>query len=293
VSGVLQLSGIGLSIAQAMPLLAEQDIGGDEALLLIGSGITCFAGVVKLLRSSSISKLGAAPGQRLPLYMALLLSLTCLCLAARFLTAKEVRESGTYIVLVILLGGAQLVFTSLVFPWLGIGLRQDAFEGRNPAAMLALSGAFVGVALIYIGASVGEGPSFWNNIFGTALGLLTWFTLWLFLTLGAGVNSSVTEERDVATGARLAGFLISSGLVLARALAGDWHSAAATVHDFAREGWPALLLLVLAILVELGLRPWPGRRIGPFTTYGLIPAMLYLCLGIAWTLHLGLWETGS
>src|SRR5262249_25610457 len=42
------------------------------------------------------------------------------------------------------------------------------------------------------------------------------------MELGAKVSISIAEERDLASGLRMCGFLLGSGLILGRAEAGDW-----------------------------------------------------------------------
>jgi hypothetical protein len=146
------------------------------------------------------------------------------------------------------------------------------------------------VAIIYAGGSLGEGPSYMNNFFSAALGTAGLLALWILLEASTKISVAIAEERDLGSGLRLCGFLLASGLVLSRAVAGDWHSEEATVHDFFRDGWPAAVLCGAALLIERFARPsrhcpfpaWPG--------HGLLPALLYLMLGGLWLWHLGAWE---
>jgi hypothetical protein len=55
------------------------------------------------------------------------------------------------------------------------------------------------------------------------------------------------EERDLASGLRLCGLLVANGLILGRAVAGNWHSEAATIHDLIHDGWAASLLSAAAL----------------------------------------------
>ena len=146
------------------------------------------------------------------------------------------------------------------------------------------------VLLIYTGGNIGEGPSFWNNIFCGVLGIGTFLVLWLCLELGGAVAQSVAEERDVATGLRAGSFAVAQGLILGRALAGDWHSMLATIEDFARAGWPAAALTVLAIVCERLLRPGPRCPFPSWKTRGLPIAALYLAIAFIWLFYLGSWE---
>jgi len=83
---------------------------------------------------------------------------------------------------------------------------------------------------------------------------------------------------------------LASGLVLARAVAGDWHSVAATIHDFIRDGWPAGILCVIALIIERFARPSRRCPVPPWPINGLLPALVYLAMGAAWLWHLGAWE---
>jgi hypothetical protein len=114
--------------------------------------------------------------------------------------------------------------------------------------------------------------------------------LWFLLELFGKVSRSIAEDRDLATGLRTCGLFLAFGLIIGRALAGDWHSEAATVRDFTHDGWPAAVLLVLALIVELFARPNRRQPIRPFPAYGLLPAALYISLGAVWLWHLGPWE---
>ena len=77
-------------------------------------------------------------------------------------------------------------------------------------------------------------------------------------------------------GVRAAGFFVGTGLILGRAVAGDWVSSAATVRDFVLVGWPALLLLAGAFFLEKTFAPTPQRPAPPVLVHGWLPAALYL-----------------
>src|SRR5206468_10738292 len=71
---------------------------------------------------------------------------------------------------------------STLFPYTTLfrsSFRDDAVERRNIAALTALCGAVPAVALTYIGGSLGEGPSYWNNVFSASLGTVGLLGVWL------------------------------------------------------------------------------------------------------------------
>src|SRR6185295_487884 len=85
-------------------------------------------------------------------------------------SSKEVRHGQDYSWLTLLMGGAWLGIAGRLFPWLGLGFRLDVCEGRNRAAALAMFGAILGATFLFCGSNIGEGPSFWNNVFCLLLG---------------------------------------------------------------------------------------------------------------------------
>jgi len=217
-------------------------------------------------------------------------SLAFFAVASRLWGAAEIRASGGEVFFLTFVGAVWLTLATKVFSWLGLSFRDDAVERSNVAALVALCGALMAATFIYAGASIGEGPSYMNNFFCIMLGTSGLIVLWVLLELGAKVSRSITEERDLASGLRMSGFLLAIGLVLGRALAGDWESGAATIRDFVREGWPAVLLWVIALAIERFARPSRGRPFPSWAAFGLLPAGLYVTLAGVWLWHLGAWE---
>jgi hypothetical protein len=204
--------------------------------------------------------------------------------------AVEVRGQVGEVFFLTFLGCIWLIVSYALFPWLGLSVADDAIERRNPAALVAHGGAGVSVAITFAAGNLGEGPSYWNNIFSAALGTGGLFALWFLLEIAGKVSISIAEERDPASGLRLGGFLLAVGLILGRAVAGDWHSESATVRDFLSDGWPAAVLWLIALVLEMMLRP---SRYSPFPAWracGLVPALLYLGFATMWVWHLGRWE---
>src|ERR1043165_9310172 len=99
---------------------------------------------------------------------------------------------------------------------LGICFREDVLDRDNPAAAVVVCGASVAATLTFAAANIGEGPTVWTTIFPALMATTGLFILWLALESMSRISTSVTEDRDVAAGVRLAGFLISIGLMLGR-----------------------------------------------------------------------------
>jgi uncharacterized membrane protein YjfL (UPF0719 family) len=263
----------------------------DEIFLLLASLAISVIGFVRwLIRLRPVSKLGAHPLQRVPLYGASLVGFAVIALVVWRWADQQIRDNTGYVLLVFLMGGAWLTVSAAFFPWLGTGLRDDAFERRNCAATLALSGAVLAILIIFAAATAGEGPSFWNNVFSGGLATGVLFVLWLVVAIVGGTHISISEERDIASGLRLGGFLLGQGLILARAIAGDWHSSAQTVQDLLRDGWIAGPLAIIAVFAERALRPDKTRPNLPIVSHGVVPAVFYLAMAIFWAIRLGWWE---
>jgi uncharacterized membrane protein YjfL (UPF0719 family) len=217
-------------------------------------------------------------------------SLVMVAVALHLWGAAEVRANEGRPLFLTMIGTFWLVFAIKLFSWLGLSYRDDVVERGNVAALVALCGASVAVAILYAGGSLGEGPSYWDNFFSAGLGTAGWLVLWIFLELGAKVSMSIAEERDLASGLRMGGFLLAIGLMLARAVAGDWESEVATIRDFFHDGWPAAILFAIALPVEIFGRPSRRCPSPPWPICGLLPALFYLALAGAWLWHLGAWE---
>jgi hypothetical protein len=209
-----------------------------------------------------------------PLVCALVLLAVLLTLAA-----DDVRRDPLYIFLYMVMGMAWVGMSSLFFGTFGISLREDVVERHNRAAAIALAGALVGTTLAFAGANVGNGPGWWVVVFSAALSTAGLFVLWMLIEWTTGVNEWVTVERDQAAAIRFAGLMTALGVILGRAVAGDWISTDATFQDFWRIGWPALLLAGAGIVIERALRFRSERA--SWVTLGVIPSLAY-CIAAVW-----------
>ncbi len=267
----------------------SESMGLPEAIFF-GLMVVVMPQLAALNYCCSASKTHLRRFHRWALLGALFGGLALLVLVLHRYGAREVRADYGAILLLTAGGGILQIGAIVLFPWLGLSLRDDAMERHNTAALVALLGALVAVQLAYAGGNIGEGPSYWNNVFSAGLATGGLLCLWLVLQAGANVAASIAEDRDLASGVRFGGFMVASGLILGRAVAGDWHSESATVHDFVHDGWPAAALCVLALALERGLRPSRRRPFPSWPACGLLPALLYLAFAGAWLCHLGPWE---
>jgi hypothetical protein len=89
--------------------------------------------------------------------------------------AVEVRGHTGEVFLLTFVGIIWLMVSVHLVRWLGVDIAADVIERRNPVALIALWCATFGIATIYAGGNIGEGPSYWDNIFSAALGTLGFF----------------------------------------------------------------------------------------------------------------------
>jgi uncharacterized membrane protein YjfL (UPF0719 family) len=210
----------------------------------------------------------------LPMVLLMALAVTLLKGAAR-----EVREDGQYVVLFVALGASWLIGLAWALGWLGIHVRDDALERNNVAAAVAASGALSGGMIVYGGANLGEGATIWMTIGPALLGTVSILSLWGAHQMLSGATDAIVLDRDLASGIRFAGMTLGTGLVVGRALVGDYVSAFETVRDLLVQSWPALPLVGLSVLIQVKLRPTPSRPKPNAVTRGLLPALAYLGLG--------------
>jgi len=236
------------------------------------------------LRALQYEMAGLRPllARRLILFVPPLCGTLILSILMRF-SASDVRSDTYYMLVYLGLGVIWLALVKWLFPFLGISLEGDVLERGNLAALAALSGALVGASLCYSGGNIGEGPGAEVVIFSAGLATLAWLLGWYVLTLISEVDYAVTVERDLASGIRLGGYLVASGLILGRAAAGNWVSYSATVSDMLVYGISAAgLLLLLALIVERFSRLSVETPRRSWLTYGIVPLLVYNGLAAAY-----------
>lgn len=263
-------------------------MSGDEVAVLVLSGIAAATAwsvwIVTLFRVPRIRREHAG---RPLMFVVPLLALGLLFLVLRTAASSDVRESGTYLTFYMVMGAAWIGAASLWMGIVGISPRDDVAERGNQAAAYAIAGGVVAIALCFAGGNIGDGPGWWVVVFSAALATGVFYLLWVFFEDRTSVSDAVTIDRDTASGIRLAGFLIACGLILGRAVAGDWVSVGATLRDFAIVAWPVMVLFVLALLLEPASRPTPARPLPSVATRGVLPGLGYIAAAAAYVASLG------
>jgi hypothetical protein len=265
-------------------------MSGDEFIALFASfgfgvlGWRTWIGGLLFVQNLSRNTLNQALGWLAPLAAAGALFFVL----ARW-SSHDVRDAPIYIFFYMVMGFGWAGLWNLVLPFTGLSFRDDALENENGAAGLAASGTLVGVTFGFAGANIGDGPGWWVVIFCAILSTGVMFVLW---TIGAQITRAqefITIDRDYAAGWRAAGLFMGWGLILGRAVAGDWHSTQQTVTDFLIKGWPALILWGIAIALDLTSKPTPQRPAPNPVVFGVIPFFLLVGLGIGDVLVQGAW----
>jgi len=225
-------------------------VSGGEFMLLLFSGFVTAYAWYRWYTAAFVRTLVARNTSRLIYITGPIVCLTLLYLVLRRWSADDVRNSETYLTLYMLAGAAWVGLGAHLFKFLGISPRDDAVERQNLAAAFATAGALAGITFCFAGANIGNGPGWWVVIFSAGLSTGVFFLLWALVEKFTGVSESVTVERNGGSGLRLGGFLVGAGLILGRAVAGDWVSAEATIRDFALVVWPVLPLTWAAAIIE-------------------------------------------
>ena len=262
----------------------------DEILVLCGC---LFAGVVAwswwYWQTVAVARLVRDRVARRWLTLAPPLCALLLYGVLRTWAAEDVRHDLRYLFLYLVMGAAWVGLAKSGLPLLGLSVRDDVLERGNRAAAMAIGGSLIGLTLCFAGGNIGDGPGWWVVVFAAAIATWAFFLLWEILDRFADLAEKITVDRDVAAGLRAAGLFIGLGLILGRAVAGNWVSAGSTLVVFARRGWPALLVVGLAWFVERSARPATDRDLGSTLVAGAVPAVLQVLLGCVTVVLMGKW----
>ncbi|MDQ3036586.1 MAG: hypothetical protein M3Y87_29610 [Myxococcota bacterium] len=228
----------------------------DELLVfLVCLGAAAFFAWRALGPVLMVSPLHATPGTRYVVLGVWVVGIALVHSTLISIAAQDVRESVTYTAFYDVMGLAWIGASVAVLRRLDLSLRDDVIERRNPAALAAISGAIVGIALAYAGGNVGDGPGWWCVVIASGVATAALFAVWITLYVAARSGEAITIDRDLPAGIRVGALLAACGLVFGRGAAGDWVSASDTIASFALVAWPAVILVLLGIFVERALAP--------------------------------------
>jgi len=226
----------------------------SEFIVLIICGIISYLFLYKWYKfvfKSNISISGENKFMKYILGFLPVAALAIIFFTLRGLASFDVVEDPIYIIFYILMGFAAIYFGELAMSLLfDISWIDDVLNLGNSAALFAVCGGFLGITLIYSGSNIGDGPGWWCVVFAGGLGIAAWILLGLIINIFTGIFERITIGRDISCGIRTGGYFLASGIILARASAGDWTSYSMTVKEFF-DGWVVIPLTVLMIFIEI------------------------------------------
>ena len=134
---------------------------------------------------------------------------------------------------------------------------QKIIDDQNAGTGAVEAGVYVATALVIAGSVSGEGGGPETSLAFAALGLLVLVLYALFYEITTSFNiHDEIEENNTAVGVALAGNLVAIGIVVFKAVFGDfvnWGEALAEFITFAALGF--ILLLAMRLVVDLLLFP--------------------------------------
>lgn len=257
---------------------------GLEFMILIFSGYYATRSTIKWYKR--VVNIWPSERYKLERYILGLLpviSFAIILFTLRVLASFDVVDDAVYIIFYLILGFSWVYFgMRMVNKYFDLSWIDDALENGNKAALFAITGAFIGLVLIYSGANVGDGPGWWCVVFAGGLGVITWFIAGVIIDKLTQVFERITVERDIYCGIRFGSYLAASGLILARASAGDWTSFYMTIVEFL-VGWPVILLTLLTVMVERWYMSRDRSRERAYSNYlpgSIFWGILYILLAV-------------
>ncbi|WP_424244146.1 uncharacterized membrane protein YjfL (UPF0719 family) [Elusimicrobium posterum] len=153
-----------------------------------------------------------------------------------------------------------------------ISYADDILNGNNKASLFAFTGGFLGLSIIYAASNIGDGPGWACVLFTIMLGFGSWVILTLIVDYFTDIFDRISIERDLACGIRIGCFLLATGFIMAKKLAGDWDSVHMTLVDFVTT-LPALAAIIVEIIFNHG-RP-AGQPAAYHTPKGRMEEMFF------------------
>lgn len=261
-------------------------MSGGEVFLLVLLVPTTFLYWGSWFHAAYSTSKFAQPNWRLMTLTLSFISSLSIVLAVLLTSADPVvQQHPAYVVLFVFVAAVAIGAVNVASTLIGLSALDDAIRRPNAAAVGATGGVWIGTGLTVAGANIGRGETIGTTNGPLVLGVATLIALWVIWASVIG-TSSIANDRDVSSGIRFASLYVAWGLILGRATAGDWVSIADTLRDFAVQGAPAVALLVMAIPIELAVRPKAHRPTR--TSLGRLgPAVLYIAIAIVCVAWLG------
>ena len=268
-------------VARVHPLTRDifSVMNDDEALValfaFIIAVVTMGQWYLPLLR---VKRLVCPMSLRVPLLITPLACIAGLIVVVRNFADPQVTGAIVYQALFVFAGVAWFAVPEIILPLLGISLCEDAVGRRNPAAVIALCGALLATTAVFAASNIGTGPTIDTTLGPAALGTAMLVAAWFIHRLLSPAWEDVAVGRDVAAALRLSAMFLSTALILAPAVAGDWVSTDTTVHDCLRRIAPLLTIVFAAAVVDRFRSPTAQHPRPPLITAGICPSA---CLIVA------------
>ncbi len=254
----------------------------ESAVLFVSLIVSLILWCRWYLALATVSQLGNSHASRIPLFLTPLFCAAFLFVVLLLWSAADVRTSAEYIALFMLSGAATVGMTLVLMPLFGLSCRDDAVDTPNRAARWVSCAVMISTTLVFACANIGEGETIWMTLLPAALGLATLGALWMALECTCHFSEAIAVERDFDAGLHLSGFLLANGLLLGRAVAGDFVSWDATCIDFVRLGFPSVLLAGVVVgIVRAAKSQSASKR--PAWARGFTPVGIQLIVALVWT----------
>jgi hypothetical protein len=179
--------------------------------------------------------------------------------------------------------GLQWLMVGLwLFGLLGVPVARELAVRSNRAAAIVGAGATLGLTATYLGGNVGDGPGWWVVVVSSGAATAAWLLGWAVVAQLAHAADRVTIDQHEPTAWRTAGLLTGIGLVLGRAVAGDWVSGWSTAVDVVQYGWFAAVMVATEVhLVNWLAPPHAPDELDPMVG-GVLPGALWVLLAVVW-----------
>lgn len=260
-------------------------MSGDEVVIALAAGAGALAYWGGWLAHAAATNRLARPGRRVAAVAgSLVASLVIVVVALVTAADPQVQSSAGYILLFLAVAAATLMVVTEVGTILGLAALDGFVRGRNRATGWAVGGLWLGTGFVNAGANIGRGDTIYTTLGPLGLGLGTLIVLTVILAVATGGFRAVRLDRNTPAGVRFAGLFVAWGLILGRAVAGDWQSTQKTLEDFSRSAAAAGYILMGAACVEVALRPTIQRPQTRSWPWMIGPAACYVVAAVAWAL---------
>src|SRR5689334_1025379 len=197
----------------------------DEFLIAVVAAAVALAFWGAWLATAAQTHPLVRPGRRLAAAgLVLLASLAVVAVALLTGADPQVRSGPGYVSLFLAVAADTLALVTLIAPAFGLAVLGGFVRERNAAVGWAVAGLWLGTGLVNAGANVGRGDTIYTTLGPLALALGALLALGAVLAAATDRFRAVRLDRDTRAGVRVGGLFIAWGLVLGRAVAGDWES---------------------------------------------------------------------